>query len=958
MNASRWLLGAALLCGTAMAAAQPGLYVRGGFNGWGIDNPLIAQGKGIYHADILLSPGYHPFKVGSRDWSAEWVIDPAASVTVAPGAAYRMDTHPGPEDYLFVKQTATWRFSVDASDPSAPKLSVTRLETPAASASADPHAGAKITAELRFASWDGRQETARFSTDDAPGAPRGYTQSTSMQLREAGPQFVRYRESAELPRVRSGNLAFDALFALAGSEMRQDSVHEIRDGNYNGGAAIACDCFETGEKWHYVWTRDLSYAADLGLAMLDPQRVRNSLLFKLSGWRGGMARPERAAGTGDGLQIVQDTGSGGSWPVSTDRVAWAYAAEKVLHALQPAERGAFAETALKALSNTVENDRIAAFDTATGLYTGEESFLDWRDQTYAAWIPNQLSWMASSKALSTNVGHYKALTLAAQLARESGDAARAGRYERWAAALKAAINKQLWLDDAGLYSSLTAGHFDGAPMHKFDWLGQALAIDTGIADPARARSILAHYPHGPMGAPVIWPQQQGMPVYHNRAIWPFVTAYGLRAAARTGNVSVADAAYDTLMRGAALNLSNMENLEWLSGQPLLLDEAHPSLIGPVINSRRQLWSVGAYLGMVIEDVFGVRPAASGIALKPFVTARLRRESFAGSNEAMLENLRLQGKRIALRLHLPPASEANGYYRVGGVTLNGVAAGAEIAWQELKNDNRIDIQLAELIPGDQEIRRVNANPYEESPAVFGPPDPSITKLERKGKRVVLGFDGGPALDVYRDGRLVAADIKGQRWIDDHATPASCYAVVASYPNGNRSHHSMPRCLDKGIEVAVTDPRTQSNVALARPGERFPLPHIGGWGGPADSFRVDTVHVPQAGRYALQVRYHNGANQINLGISGGVKWLAVKDLRGRIVAQGVVQLPHAPIAKKDTPTALSTPLYARLKAGRYLLELSDFFNMSYLQSNSSFSAAGGVEGPSNRFDIYGVRLQRLP
>jgi hypothetical protein len=36
------------------------------------------------------------------------------------------------------------------------------------------------------------------------------------------------------------------------------------------------------------------------------------------------------------------------------------------------------------------------------------------------------------------------------------------------------------------------------------------------------------------------------------------------------------------------------------------------------------------------------------------------------------------------------------------------------------------------------------------------------------------------------------------------------------------------------------------------------------------------------------------------------------------------------------------------------MSDFYNMSYLSSNASFSAAGGVEGPSNRFDIYGVRL----
>jgi hypothetical protein len=118
------------------------------------------------------------------------------------------------------------------------------------------------------------------------------------------------------------------------------------------------------------------------------------------------------------------------------------------------------------------------------------------------------------------------------------------------------------------------------------------------------------------------------------------------------------------------------------------------------------------------------------------------------------------------------------------------------------------------------------------------------------------------------------------------------------------------------------------------------------------------VPQAGAYALQIRYHNGANQVNLGISGGVKWLAVKDESGAIVAQGVVQLPHARIEKAHTPSVYSTPLNLRLKGkGAYRIEMSDFYNMSYLQSNSSFSAAGGIEGPSNRFDIHGVRLLRV-
>jgi hypothetical protein len=210
-------------------------------------------------------------------------------------------------------------------------------------------------------------------------------------------------------------------------------------------------------------------------------------------------------------------------------------------------------------------------------------------------------------------------------------------------------------------------------------------------------------------------------------------------------------------------------------------------------------------------------------------------------------------------------------------------------------------------------------------------------------------------VYRDGRVAATDVAGPSWVDHSPSADSCYAVEAQYPgSGNRSHHSIPRCLSAGIEVPVTGPRVTSNIALAKPSQRFPLPHLAGWGKPDDRFMVDGIRVDKAGQYAVQVRYHNSANQVNLGISGGVKWLAVKDASGRVVAQGVVQLPHARIEKSDTPLVYSTPLAAYLVAGSYRLELTDFYNMSYLQSNSTFSAAGGVDGPSNRFDIYGVRL----
>ena len=321
-------------------------------------------------------------------------------------------------------------------------------------ASLAPLASAATTATANYPTWDGKQETVRYATPDAGATLRSYTQATTMRVREGGNRQISYQESAALPTVRGGSLAFDALFALAGVEMKQDSVSEIRDGSYNGGNAIPCECFETGELWHYVWTRDLSYAASLGLGMLDPQRVRNSLLFKLSGYRDGVKPGAHVAGSADGLQIIQDTGSGGSWPVSTDRVSWAFGADEALKALAPEERRAFAATALKALTNTLENDRIAVYDRADGLYNGEESFLDWREQSYAAWIPGDLASMATSKALSNNAGHYKALTLAAQLAAEQGDQALADKYAAWAADLKRAINQRFWQADTGMYLSL------------------------------------------------------------------------------------------------------------------------------------------------------------------------------------------------------------------------------------------------------------------------------------------------------------------------------------------------------------------------------------------------------------------------------------------------------------------------------------------------------------------------
>jgi hypothetical protein len=794
----------------------------------------------------------------------------------------------------------------------------------------------------------------RFVREGEEGL-RSYAQSSTMPTRDQAPSTVRYAEIAGRPFVRTGSVAFDALFAHAIAEMKEDSVDAIRDSAYNNDQPIAGHCFETGEKWHYVWTRDLSYAAYLGLAMLDPVRVRDSLTFKLSGYRPGITKPAEAAGSADGLQILQDTGSGGSWPVSSDRVSWAFGAEQTLTALAPAERAAFAATALRALSNTIDNDRLAAFDPRDGLYTGEQSFLDWREQSYGRDIETDLSRMATSKALSTNVAHYKALTLAAMLAKEQGDAARAQRYGQWAAELKTAINARFWLEDAGMYASITAAHYDGAPLHKYDWLGLSLAIVTGIADDTRRDRILASYPHGPVGAPVIFPQQQGVPVYHNRAIWPFVTAYGLDAAIQGANVSVADAAYASLQRGAAVHLSNMENMEWLSGQQVVSDPAHPDLGGPVVNSRRQLWSVGAYAGMVIRDVFGLAYRPSGVTVAPFITAKLRRESFGDTNQIALDGMEVHGKKLRLRIALPPVSNGEGYYAVDAVTLNGkpVANGA-FPWEALGADNLVEVTLGALRAGRQGMLRVAGDPKAVTGALFAPREATVARAQRKGGAIEVGIadvqQAGPVTyRVYRNGVLVADKLTAPLWRDTAPlAQANCYAVeVVDAASGNASHHSGAVCADAGVVIGVADARVRSSVA--RSGDR-----IANWGAPKDVFSVAKIAVAAPGRYSFQVRYVNHGNAINTGISNGVKVLSVRDGAGRTVARRVIQMPHLP---PGSAPMYSTPADVVLKAGTYAVQLDDFYNMSYLKANAVYANGGGKGGALNKVDIFGVRVLQV-
>ncbi len=370
----------------------------------------------------------------------------------------------------------------------------------------------------------------------------------------------------------------DALYKLSLGEM----IADIRPDS----------TFMAGKEWDGVWTRDISYSIVLSLAALKPDIARNSLMRKV---RNGV--------------IIQDTGTGGSWPVSTDREVWALAAWEIYKAT--GDRIWLGEV-YGIISRSMENDLKVAFNPETGLFYGESSFLDWREQTYPVWMePVDIY---HSHNLGTNAVFFETLSVLGKMGQELGIK---NDYEKMAEDLKGSINSKLWLEDRGYYGQYMYGHYSYSVSPRSESLGEALCALFDIASDERKTRLFASVPVMDFGIPCVYPQTTVIPPYHNNAIWPFVQAYWTWAGAQADNSVAVEQGIASVLRQAALFLTNKENMVAGSGD----------FIGTQINSDRQLWSVAADLAITFRVIFGIDYEAGSLSFRPFIP-----ESFKGKYE--------------------------------------------------------------------------------------------------------------------------------------------------------------------------------------------------------------------------------------------------------------------------------------------------------------------------------------
>ncbi|WP_240935599.1 MGH1-like glycoside hydrolase domain-containing protein [Hymenobacter sp. HDW8] len=401
----------------------------------------------------------------------------------------------------------------------------------------------------------------------------------------------------DFPQYTSDYPIADALYNLALEEARR--------------AVEPDSTFRTGKEWAGVWTRDISYSIILSMAMLQPEVAKNSLMRKVS--KEG--------------RIIQDTGTGGAYPCSTDRMIWATAAWEIYKVTGEEQ---WLRTVYPIIQKSIEDDVQNAYNAQTGMVRGESSFLDWREQTYPKWM--QPVDIYESETLGTNAVHYHANVVLSQMAQILGEAAVASKHQQLAQQIKQGINKYLWQPEKGYYGQFLYGRTYKILSPRAEALGEALTVLFGIAEGERAEQVVQKTPTTPYGISCIYPQIPGIPPYHNNGVWPFVQSYWALAAAKVGNDASLTESIAAIYRPAALFLTNKENFVAENGD----------FAGTQINSSNMLWSLSGSLSLVYKVLFGMDFQADKLVLRPFVP-----KAFAGPRK--LSNFKYRGAVLDLEM---------------------------------------------------------------------------------------------------------------------------------------------------------------------------------------------------------------------------------------------------------------------------------------------------------------------
>ena len=614
----------------------------------------------------------------------------------------------------------------------------------------------------------------------------------------------------------------------------------------------------TGLEWGGVWTRDVSYSTILSMAYMQPQAAMTSLLCKINS-KG---------------EIVQDTGTGGAWPCSTDRMIWVGAAWEIYKVTGDRQ---WLETVYPVAKKSLEVDMRTIYDEQTGLAKGESSFIDWRKNSYPLWMES--ADICDSKCLGTNMVHYIALASAAQMGHILGDEASAECFEIKAAQVKNAVNEHLWMDDKGYYAQFIAGRNDDLMFTKSETLGHSLAILYDVAEGERASRLSQSMPVMDFGAPVFWPFVPDQGPYHNRAVWPFVQSYWVMASAKTGNEQGVLHGVSAVWRAAMMYATNKENFVANDG----------NWRGTHVNSSNMLWSLSGSLGITFRALLGINyDSPDALRFAPVVPKSLKADRTAAGfryRDAVLD-ITVRGYGDVIRS-----------FKVDGQLMDEPVFPAS-----LTGNHTVEIVLADRFRNQMTVNMVGD--------VRTPATP-FARFGSGGKRIRwYAEEGAVRYDIYAGGKKVQ-ETKVPKCNVDPAWKGDIQ-VVSVAADGTPSFPSEP--LNRNDKVVKS---FEPVMLLQSEGKDYKL----------------VIEVPYEGLWSLSWNYANGRGSLYSDLTCGIRMLYVD---GQKIGLNIFPNRHYAGGEPDSYSTdgwdmwgWTSPMKLHLSAGRHTLVLrceGDADNMS--------------------------------
>ncbi len=383
----------------------------------------------------------------------------------------------------------------------------------------------------------------------------------------------------------------EAAYQLSMEELVNDTFEDAQVGT----------AFVTGTAWQKVWTRDTAYSNLLSLSWINPEVASNCSYKKVH------------TDSSTGIAVLeQDTGTGGSYPVSTDKIITMISMWETYLANGDKDMLAyFYEVGY----NTMMQDLHVAMDAQAGLFRGETGGIDWRDQTYPDWMSSQWSSgmvdIAEGKSAVVNATYVRAYEIMARMADILGKGDDAVKFWTTAAeTLEATISSELWAENYGAYASWQYPEYMGNILsEKVDVLGNGFALWFDVGTEEQMTSITENFPLVNYGALTTYPSKLGngehaTRYYHNRGIWPGWQTIMMVGANLQGNETMAEEIFDSNIHCAVTYLSNYEVVNYETGEG--------------IHSSMQLWSVAGTLAGYYRTMFGMNYDEDGITFNPTV----------------------------------------------------------------------------------------------------------------------------------------------------------------------------------------------------------------------------------------------------------------------------------------------------------------------------------------------------